>query len=231
MAGANVNQRLMNLYEQAEKNRIEDIRRRQNAPDVAREGGMLTGEQETARIRARETESQRQEAEKLRTAISELERIARPGGLLERSTGSGIGRLVDIAGAAVGMSSRGAQAAAALAPIADVVLKMVPRFEGPQSDKDTAAYQAAAGQLADSTIPNETRLAAAREIIRLMRNRREQFSFSGNAAPAAAPAASAAPAAQTPPSLDQFLARARPANPNVSVEDLTAYYNRTYGSR
>ena len=39
----------------------------------------------------------------------------------------------------------------------------------------------------------------------------------------------AAPAGR--PTLEQFLERARPANPNASVEDLTAYYNRTYGGR
>jgi GH24 family phage-related lysozyme (muramidase) len=195
---------------EAEARMVADLRR-ENAPAVAREGGMLTGEQETARIRAREAEAKRAEAEKLNTAISELERISRPGGLLERSTGSGVGRLLDVAGEFVGVSSRGAQAAAALAPIADVVLKMVPRFEGPQSDKDTAAYQAAAGRLADPTIPNETRLAAAREIIRLMRDRRDQFSYSagGSATPTAGsapqrPAATAAPPAPpAPPGMSQ----------------------------
>ena len=68
-------------------------------------------------------------------------------------------------------------------------------------------------------------------------------------APAETPAAAApAPAAAAPrdgvpsqrrgaaapagrPTLEQFLERARPANPNASVEDLTAYYNRTYGGR
>ena len=68
-------------------------------------------------------------------------------------------------------------------------------------------------------------------------------------APAETPAAAApAPAAAAPrdgvpsqrrgaaapagrPTLEQFLERARPASPNASVEDLTAYYNRTYGGR
>jgi hypothetical protein len=106
---------------------------------------------------------------------------------------------VDIAGEFIGLSSRGAQAAAALAPIADVVLKMVPRFEGPQSDKDTATYQAAAGRLSDPTVPNETRLAAAREIVRLMRDRRDQFTFSGGATPTAAAAPTVSPRRPAPP--------------------------------
>lgn len=195
LAEADYQKRMMDAVAELEKKRIEAERRRGEQPQRVQEAGQTTGAQETARIQAREAEAKRAEAEKLNTAISELERISRPGGLLERSTGSGIGRLVDIAGEFVGMSSRGAQAAAALAPIADVVLKMVPRFEGPQSDKDTATYQNAAGRLADPTIPNETRLAAAREIVRLMRDRRDQFTFSGGGA---TPAASTEAPAVTP---------------------------------
>ena len=62
-----------------------------------------------------------------------------------------------------------------LKPIADLVLKMVPRFEGPQSDKDTQSYKEAAGQLADPTKPRELRKEAAKTIIRLMENRKGQF--------------------------------------------------------
>jgi hypothetical protein len=44
-------------------------------------------------------------------------------------------------------------------------------------------------------------------------------------------AAAAAPSQSVKPTLEQFLARVTPLNPNASAEDLTAYYNRTYGSR
>ena len=211
LAEADYQKRMMDMVADLEKKRIEAERRRGEQPERVQEAGQTTEAQERARIQAREAEAKRAEAEKLNTAISELERISRPGGLLERSTGSGVGRLLDVAGEFVGVSSRGAQAAAALAPIADVVLKMVPRFEGPQSDKDTAAYQAAAGRLADPTIPNETRLAAAREIIRLMRDRRDQFSYTagGSTTPTAGsapqrPAATAAPPAPpAPPGMSQ----------------------------
>jgi hypothetical protein len=111
----------------------------------------------------------------LNTAIANLTDVIKPGGLLEKSTGSGIGRLYDSSAAFFGQATEGAKAAAALAPIADLVLKMVPRFEGPQSDKDTQSYKEAAGQLADSGLPNETRRDAAKVIIRLMTERREQF--------------------------------------------------------
>lgn len=56
-----------------------------------------------------------------------------------------------------------------------MALKMVPRFEGPQSDKDTKSYQEASGQLANPKIPNATKKVAAREIVRLMKARRGQF--------------------------------------------------------
>jgi hypothetical protein len=114
----------------------------------------------------------------LNTAISNLTDAIKPGGLLEKSTGSGFGRMVDASAAFVGKATEGAKAAASLAPIADLVLKMVPRFEGPQSDKDTQSYKEAAGQLADSGLPNETRKDAAKVILRLMKERKDQFGMS-----------------------------------------------------
>jgi hypothetical protein len=66
-------------------------------------------------------------------------------------------------------------AAGQLAPIADLALKMVPRFEGPQSNADTTSYKQAAGQLADSTLPAEIRKAAGKEVLRLMKARKNQF--------------------------------------------------------
>jgi hypothetical protein len=49
--------------------------------------------------------------------------------------------------------------------------------------------------------------------------------------PTPGPRRGAAPAPGTIPTLEQFLAAARRANPNVSDDALTAYYNRTYGGR
>jgi len=175
---------------------LAEVRAEQGRREVRQAGERVSAE-ETARLEARSAATRREEAAQLERGIAELRRISEPGGLLERSTGSGVGRLLDIAGEFVGVSSRSSQAAAALAPIADIVLKLVPRFEGPQSDRDTRSYQEAAGRLADPTIPNETRLAAAREIIRLMEARRDQFGTSGAAAPAAAPGAQPARTGQT----------------------------------
>jgi len=118
---------------------------------------------------------QKQLGKDLDLAIGELERITKKGGLIDQSTGSGIGRAVDASAALFGQATSGAEAIAKLKPIADVVLKMVPRFEGPQSDKDTASYKEAAGQLADPMTPTSARKAAANEVLRLMKTRKGQF--------------------------------------------------------
>ena len=111
----------------------------------------------------------------LGSAISELEIATADGGLIDKSTGSGAGALVDSAAGFFGTSTPGAVAVGQLKPIYDKVLKMVPRFEGPQSDKDTKSYEAAAGNLANPATPNGVKKASAREILRLMRLRQGQF--------------------------------------------------------
>jgi hypothetical protein len=118
---------------------------------------------------------QAQQVRDLGLAITNLESAVKPGGLISQSTGSGAGRAYDVAAGFVGNAPKGAIAAAKLAPIADMVLKMVPRFEGPQSDKDTQSYKEAAGQLANPNLPTKLRQEAGKEILRLMKERRDQF--------------------------------------------------------
>lgn len=118
---------------------------------------------------------QKQQSKDLSLAITELTEATKDGGLIDQSTGSGIGRLVDVAAGSVGKATPGAIAIAKLKPIADIALKMVPRFEGPQSDKDTQSYKEAAGQLADASLPTDIRKAAGKEVLRLMKERKNQF--------------------------------------------------------
>lgn len=121
-------------------------------------------------------EAQRKQLSRdLDMAIVEIQNAIKPGGLLEKSTASGLGKMVDTGAAFFGKSTPGAEAAAALKPIADMALKLVPRFEGPQSDKDTASYKEAAGQLGNESLPVATRKKAAETIVRLMKERRNQF--------------------------------------------------------
>lgn len=122
------------------------------------------------------TEAQKKTMGKdLDLAISELANITTDGGLIDQSTGSYIGKAVDIGARAFGKATSGDIAAGKLAPIADLALKMVPRFEGPQSNADTASYKQAAGQLADTTLPAEIRKEAGKEVLRLMKARKNQF--------------------------------------------------------
>ena len=105
----------------------------------------------------------------------ELDEITKDGGLIDQATGSGAGRLVDLGAQFIGKATKGDIATGKLQPIADMVLKMVPRFEGPQSNADVASYNQAAGQLANPNLPNEIRKEAGKTILRLMRERKGQF--------------------------------------------------------
>lgn len=120
-------------------------------------------------------QAKRQTVTELNRLIQELEPASNAGGLIDKSTGSGIGTAVDFTAGLVGKATPGAVAAARLKPIADMALKMVPRFEGPQSDKDTKSYRDAAGDLANTMLPVKVRQAAAKEIIRLAKERKQQF--------------------------------------------------------
>jgi len=118
---------------------------------------------------------QKQMGRDLDLAITEIENAIKKGGTLDKATASGAGKLVDAAGNFIGYATEGSIAAAELKPIADLGLKMVPRFEGPQSDKDTASYIQASGQLANESLPVATRRAAAETVVRLMKSRKGQF--------------------------------------------------------
>jgi hypothetical protein len=101
--------------------------------------------------------------------LEEIELITSPGGLIDQSTGSGVGAIGDATAAFFGKTTAGAEAIAKLRPIAHRLLMNVPRFEGPQSQMDVEAYREAAGKIADPFVPAEIRKAAALEIARLMR--------------------------------------------------------------
>jgi hypothetical protein len=119
--------------------------------------------------------AKRQTTLDLDRAIVELTKATGKDGLIDSSTGSGFGAAVDWVANFVGHATEGAKAVGAMAPIYDLALKMVPRFEGPQSEKDTQSYHEASGQLANPNIPNETKKVAALEMLRLMKERRGQF--------------------------------------------------------
>lgn len=117
----------------------------------------------------------KQQSIDLDRAIKELTDVTKDGGLIDQSTGGGIGRAIDVTAGFFNKATPGAIAIGKLQPIADMALKMVPRFEGPQSDKDTKSYKEAAGQLADPNMPTEIRKEAGKTVLRLMKERKGQF--------------------------------------------------------
>lgn len=129
----------------------------------------LSSEAEKMAIKSKETQKGLDEA----TTV--LEGLIKPGSLLDQSTGSYIGSWADTIAGAAGYPLEGAKAAASIKILADPILKMVPRFEGPQSDKDTQTYKEAAGQLADETLPADVRRSAAKTLLLLFNRRKGQF--------------------------------------------------------
>ena len=149
------------------------------------------------------TRAQKQQLTKnIDSTINELSEITKKGGLIDQSTGSGVGRLVDVGARFVGQAMPGDIAIGKLQPIADMALKMVPRFEGPQSNADTKSYKEAAGQLAEASLPTAIRKAAGLEVLRLMKARKNQFVTQEMADQGIAPSTSGT---STPANIDALL--------------------------
>lgn len=85
--------------------------------------------------------------------------------LIPESTGSVIGLGYDyLARGTVGHTSKGAAATAKLKALGGQLVMMMPRMEGPQSDKDVALYKEMAGNVASPITPRKVRLAALEAI-------------------------------------------------------------------
>lgn len=126
---------------------------------LAQEAGKLQVQQQGERNVAGAT--------KLRDAQETLDVLSEAFPLLDVATGSGLGSLRDAGAAFVGRATDGARANASLRVLATRLTSKVPRFEGPQSDKDVAEYKAAAGDLANEKLPVEIRQAAGQTLRRL----------------------------------------------------------------
>lgn len=87
--------------------------------------------------------------------------------LLPNATGSYIGAGVDHAARMFGSATPGAVATAQLKTIQGALIGKMPKMSGPQSDKDVQLYRESAGQVADPTLPVQTRQAASATIRRL----------------------------------------------------------------
>lgn len=102
---------------------------------------------------------------KVRSATENLTNADRAIELLKLGpTGSAVGSLVDRGAAVFGKATSGGNIAAQLDIVSANMVKNVPRFEGPQSNIDVEGYKAAAGRVADRSLPIEQRIAAANEV-------------------------------------------------------------------
>jgi hypothetical protein len=75
--------------------------------------------------------------------------------------------LLTTVGEAAGYGGDASKADAALKIFGEKLTAFVPRFEGPQSDKDTASYRIAAGDVGNPLKPIATRMAAVQTMIGL----------------------------------------------------------------
>jgi len=89
--------------------------------------------------------------------------------LIKQSTGSGIGARVDDLARFFGVGTNGAQAIAQLNTMSYPFKYMIPRFEGPQSDRDTNLYVEAAGDFANPKKTQAERLAALQGMIFILK--------------------------------------------------------------
>lgn len=129
-----------------------------------------------------EAAKQQQAVREIDTAIAKISEVAQPGNLIDMSTNSIIGNLLDevVAQTSGGLITLpGDVAAAQMEVIAHLARMAVPRFEGPQGEKDAAIYERASGQLSSPTTSNTTKRAAAQTVVELLNARRDQFEFSG----------------------------------------------------
>lgn len=84
--------------------------------------------------------------------------------ILPTATGSVAGSAVDAAAGFFGKATDGAKATAQLKTLQGALISKMPKMSGPQSDKDVQLYREMAGQVADPSLPIETRQAASKTI-------------------------------------------------------------------
>lgn len=87
---------------------------------------------------------------------------ARP--LLETTTGSAAGNVIDKVAGVFGQSPGGAESAAQLKALQGALVSKMPKMSGPQSDKDVQLYQEMAGRIGDPTVPVAQRKAAMKTV-------------------------------------------------------------------
>lgn len=104
--------------------------------------------------------SQSSPQSKMNDAKDVLQILKQSAPLINQSTGSGLGALVDSGAAFFGGTTKGAQSAASLKALEGTLVSKMPKMSGPQSDKDVLLYKQMAGQIGDPNLPAKQKQAA-----------------------------------------------------------------------
>lgn len=105
------------------------------------------------------------QAQKDADAVMDISQEA--AGILPKAHGSYIGTGFGALANVFGLSSDQNKADAQLKVLAGALISKMPKMSGPQSDKDVQLYRDMAGQIGDSTISIDTRLAALETVRKL----------------------------------------------------------------
>ena len=121
-------------------------------------------------------------------------------------TGSGIGSMYDSAAGFFGATPAGAAEADSLKTVAARLVSRVPRFEGPQSDKDVVSYKQAAGDAGNDKLPIPRRVAAVATMKRIYAGYEsgEKGRLVGNSNPAQSPQQSSGKIGRNPSQMREF---------------------------
>lgn len=108
------------------------------------------------------------QTEKRNNASKALEQLDEAERLLPQATGSLTGQLRDKVYGAAGIASTGAQSASQLDVLANNIVSGIPRMAGQVSDADLKFLQKQGGDLANRDLPVDARLAALKQVRRIM---------------------------------------------------------------
>jgi hypothetical protein len=247
---------MMDLAVDLEKKRLEAERRRGEQPERVQEAGQTSEAQRRGALTAEQERDERKKQEgrtNVNTTLGKMfaayERLNEIGGIPSETRGTGGNIAAYAAGTAPGqavgqaLGTRAQSVRNELQSLARTLITDIKNSTG-MSAQEMNSNVELQQMLAAVSSPTQS-IESVRAIIQNLSERYGLGQTFAPPAPAQAPAAAPAtrPAEGVPgprrgaaapagrPTLEQFLERARPANPNASIEDLTAYYNRTYGGR
>jgi hypothetical protein len=256
LAEADYQKRMMDMVADLEKKRIEAERRRGEQPERVQEAGQTSEAQRRGALTAEQERDERKKQEgrtNVNTTLGKMfaayERLNEIGGIPSEARGTGGNIAAYAAGTAPGqavgqaLGTRAQSVRNELQSLARTLITDIKNSTG-MSAQEMNSNVELQQMLAAVSSPTQS-IESVRAIIQNLSERYGLGQTFAPPAPAQAPAAAPAerPAEGVPgprrgaaapagrPTLEQFLERARPANPNASIEDLTAYYNRTYGGR